>query len=357
VSLYDRAAIIPGRSLTRSKKIFNRWAVSADGAVITDTEGKQYLDMGCGLGAISLGYRQPTASGPGVCTLPHFVEVMAAEAVLKHVAPWASSVRFTKTGSESTHAAYRIAKAATGRPDVLTMHGAYHGWHEWCAEAWLDYQYSADTWPHLALQPERVAAVFYEPPRFGPVNQQWLQWLRDYCTAYGILLVFDEMIWGGRFALGGLSGFSGVVPDLACYGKAFGNGQAVAFVVGREALAEHGEMVSGTFSGDVTGLRAVLETLQTYATEPVIDTLWQRGRQLYAEWAQHVPASFCTLSQPAPLLGLNFAHPEDKEPFVEALAQRGVLCYGNYLMTMYDHAPEHMGWVARAAGDAAKEFL
>jgi glutamate-1-semialdehyde aminotransferase len=332
--------------------------VSADGAVITDTEGKQYLDMGCGLGAISLGYRQPTASGPGVCTLPHFVEVMAAEAVLKQVAPWASSVRFTKTGSEATHAAYRIAKAATGRESVVMCSASYHGWHEWCSDMLVD-----GVWRHapgrsvLATRPEEIAAVFVEPPRFGPVDIEWLRYVRDFCTENLALMVIDEMIWGGRFALGGLSEFSGVVPDLSCYGKAFGNGQAVAFVVGREALAEHGEMVSGTFSGDVTGLRAVLETLQTYATEPVVDTLWQRGRQLYAEWAQHVPASFCALSQAAPLLGLNFAHPEDKEPFVEALAQRGVLCYGNYLMTMYAHAPEHMGWVARAAGDAAKEFL
>lgn len=340
--------------MTRSKapdRLRKAWAAGASGAIIRDTEDRQYIDMVCGLGAISLGYGRHWDRGTrGVYSLPHRVEIDAAEAVLKHVAPWASQVRFVKTGSEATHAAYRIAKAVTGRKHVWVGKGAYHGWHEWCSD--LDSVYSPD-WGGC-IDFASTAAVFYEPPRFEPVDVAWLRWLREECTKHGTLLVFDEMIYGGRWALGGCTEYHGVVPDIACFGKAFANGEAAAFVVGGDALARHGELVSGTFSGCATGLQAVVDTLGVYTTEPVIDTLWKRARLLRAAFTDAVPADFCTLTGPAPLMGLRFANPEHKEPFKHAMHERGVLMWPDWLMVMHAHTSEHMAQVADAAGAACR---
>lgn len=368
-SLYERAAIIPGRSMTRSKspdRLRRAWAAGGRGAILYDVDGREYIDMVCGLGAISLGYVDRHPRHAGVYSLPHAIEIEAAEAILKHVAPWASCVKTVKTGSEATHAAYRVAKAATGRPYVLIADGAYHGWHEWTDAAYrfpVGYDFGPRGYFTIpdpnghgcrTFADEAVAAVFVEPPRFAPVDVDWLKAVRRYCTKRGALLVFDEMIWGGRWALGGCSEYTGVIPDLACYGKAFANGEAAAFVVGNQELASAGEIVSGTFSGDTTGLQSVVDTLRIYASEPVIDTLWKRAKYLYEGFSDAVPSSFCTLSQAAPLMGLNFVNPEHKVPFKDQMAGRGVLMWPDWLMVNYSHTEELLERVIKAAGGACR---
>jgi len=255
---YARAGVIPGRSSTRSKapgRFYDvgagpLYAASGDGAILTCVDGHDYIDMLCALGAISLGYRSiPSRVVGGVYSLPLAVEAEAAEMVLQHVAPRASQVRFTKTGSEACHAAYRIAKAATGRDIVLVGDWAYHGWYEWCA---TPKGAGVVTYPHGfdlndVLHQDQTAAVFIEPHRWESVNIEWLKSVRAFCDRIGALLVFDSMIYGGRWALGGASAYFGVQPDLECFGKALGNGEAVACVVGGEILEQHGQVASGTF--------------------------------------------------------------------------------------------------------------
>jgi glutamate-1-semialdehyde aminotransferase len=315
--------------------------------VIWDTDGREYIDCVCGLGAISLGYEgescwygAPCNREPGgVYSLPHQKEVEAAELVRAHVAPWASSVRFTKTGSEACHAAYRIAKKATGRRVVYRLAEGYHGWHEWATEC--EDVFDVGELPDTRY-PETIAAVFIEPPRFQPVDVPWLKEVRAFCDQVGALMVIDEMIYGGRWALGGATEYYGVVPDMATYGKALANGQACAFVVGRDAVATEGEIASGTFSGCVTGLSALCETLHTYTTEPVVNTLWARAKQLHAGFSQAVPRDFCRLTGPAPLMGLQFSNPDHKVPFKDGMHAKGILTYPDWLMVMYAHTPEQI---------------
>ncbi len=122
----ERAGVIPGRSLTRSKAPGRyapfgtgpHYAREGHGCILRDIDGHDYIDMVAALGAISLGYGECAIAardqldllGGGLFSLPVGAEVEAAEAVIATVAPWATRVRFTKTGSEATHAAYRIAK-------------------------------------------------------------------------------------------------------------------------------------------------------------------------------------------------------------------------------------------------------
>lgn len=346
LSLYDRAAVVPGRSMTRSKKVFGRFAAESLGATILDTEGRVYIDMLCGLGAISIGYGPYTSLVSGVCSLPHRLEIEAAEAVLKHVAPWASWVRFTKTGSEATHAAYRMAKAATRKSKVIRFDGSYHGWHEWCDQK-ADAPPLPDHWD--------VAAVFVEPHRFNPVSSAWLRSLRHWCDTAGALLIFDSMIYGGRWHIGGASGYFGVQPDLECFGKAYGNGQAVAFVVGKPNTYEYGEIASGTFSGELSGLAAVIDTLNIYTSEPVIETMVARGKQLREGMDAIVPKDLGEMQGVYPACQhLHFHHLDHGQQFSQAMLERGVIWHPLPVLTMYAHQQQHIEQVIAAAAESLK---
>ena len=379
---YDRAAIIPGRSMTRSKapgRLYEigagpLYASSASGCRIIDVDNHKYIDLICALGAISLGYGALDARvcQRGVYSLPSVSEIRAAEAMLRDVAPWASHVRFTKTGSEATHAAYRIAKRATGRELVLIGNWSYHGWHEWC-EKKLNGDPESDwviPYPHghrggmldgsLHARAEDVAAVIVEPHRWEPVSFEWLQYVRDWCSSVGALLVFDEMIYGGRAALGGVTELFGVTPDLACFGKALGNGAPIACVVGREALRDHGELVSGTYSGDAYALDMLVETISFYTHNPVIETLHARGRQLRVG----VEAAICETGWTdrawfegtlAAHKRLRFADALLGKVFAAKMVARGVLWHPDVVNIMFAHGPADIEQAVSAAYESLAE--
>ncbi len=375
MSWYDRASVIPGRSSTCSKAPGRfmpidqgpLYGAGHHGSLLMGDDGRQYIDMLCALGAVSLGYhdrwsqRFPRASG--VSSLPSTLEIEAAEQILEHVAPWASCVKFVKTGSEATHAAYRIAKKVTGRDFVLVGDWAYHGWNEWCQETANFGTFGSRTWrfQHL-LHPDGlfhvhgkdIAAVFIEPHRWEAVDVKWLKYLRRICNKHGILLVFDSMIYGGRFALGGTSEYFGVIPDLECFGKAMANGEACAFVVGCDALQEHGgTLVSGTYSGDLTGLSAVLDTLRVYTTEPVIDTLWARGRQLKAGLEHLAAGRDDVFSEGNPVhQRFRFVDKDRGHRFSGEMAKRGVLWHPECTNVMYAHTEAQIDHVLQATEES-----
>ena len=387
--LYDRAKVIPGRSMTRSKapgRLFDieagpLYAAEGQGAVLIDVDGNEYIDMLCGLGAISIGYGMTGGLPHAVYSLPHHTEVDTAEAVLEYVAPWATSCRFTKTGSEALQAAYMVAKAvrkerAESSSRVLVGAASYHGWHEWTNHA-TRYPLDADLDALVAdLERFRVFdpepfAVFVEPPRWTSVNASWLQHVREFCTRTGALMVMDEMIYGGRWALGGATELCGVLPDLACFGKAIGNGAPIACVVGNEALDRYGDLASGTYSGEVSSLVSVVEVLDRYATEPVIETLWVRGRQLQEGLLAAVQAwnvadaatesRGITARGPVHLEGapvhqrLRFADPRYGKLFAAAMAQRGVLWHPDCCNVCFAHSREQIDRVIEVAVASVSE--
>ena len=380
--LYEQAEVIPGRSLTRSKAPGRMFDVGAGpmfashgvGAYLFPADDHdRYLDMVCGLGAISLGYGSAyqvrEGSLDGVFSLPHVLESKVGGMVLSLVAPWATRVRFTKTGSEATHAAYRIAKRATGRRRVLIGNWAYHGWHEWC-ERRSDGAAELNTTELFAhgsrnvfefVAPHSIAAIFIEPHRWEQTDVEWLRWLRDFCTSYGILLVFDEMIYGLRWARGGATEYFGVQPDLACYGKALGNGASIACVVGREVLEEHGEIPSGTYSGDVVGLAAARDVLRAYENMPVIETLWRRGKQLRRNLVAAVDEAGWTErafveGAGDPHLRLRFADESLGRVFSAGMAQRRILWHPACANVMLSHTADDIERVGETAVSVLREM-
>ena len=191
-------------------------------------------------------------------------------------------------------------------------------------------------------------------------------------------MIFDEMIYGGRWALGGLAEFAStelagliingdrgelpygneVTPDLACYGKALGNGAPVAMVVGGDALAEHGQAISGTYSGDVAALTALRDTLAAYQERDVIDWMWRRGTQL-----QRGLRAECELSsidvevEGAPVhQRLKFSETRERTPeswaqlFAAEMGKRAIVWAGHSTNIMRAHSEADIETAVDAAG-------
>jgi len=248
------------------------------GSRLTDIDGNTYIDYAGGFGPMLLGHSPEAVLravrrqlergiGYGAC---HPLEAELAEAVCRTV-PCAERVVFASTGSDAVHAALRIARAATGRIQVVKFHGHFHGWldplaigtpgHD-CNEpatGGQDPQASAAVtvcpWNdvdalHSALARRDVAAVIMEPIAVNggcfPPAAGYLAAVREMTRRTGTVLIFDEVITGYRMALGGAQERLGITPDLAVLGKAMGAGFPIAAVCGIEAV------MSVTVSGMVS---------------------------------------------------------------------------------------------------------
>ena len=309
--LWERAArLIPGGSQTFSKspsqlapgfgpKLLERGA----GARVWDADGHEYIDWTMGLLPLILGYAHPRvndavieqlASGT-TFSLSHRLEGEVAERLVDLV-PSAEMVRFGKNGSDATAGAVRLARAFTGR-DVIACCG-YHGWQDWFIGTTtrnrgvpkaVQALTRAFTYNDLAslqrifdAHPEGVAAVIMEPVTFEQPAEGFLNAVRELAHANGALLIFDEIITGFRFGLGGAQERFGVTPDLTTLGKGLANGFPLSAIVGRRDVMQGLEEVffSFTFGGDAVGLAAAQATLDVIVEEDVPAHLERVGGRL-----------------------------------------------------------------------------
>jgi glutamate-1-semialdehyde aminotransferase len=337
--------------------------VRGQGARAWDLEGNEYIDFTMGLGPCILGYNHPTVkaavlkqleSGP-IFSLPHPIEVECAEAIHAAV-PCAERVRFLKTGSDATQVAVRIARAFTGREKVIRGH--YHGWHEWCIagtakdggipRTYRDYVFEAhynDLMEYEDLfkkYPGQIAAAILEPVEFEEPRNNFLQKLKELCHANGALLVYDEVVTGFRFHLGGAQAHFGVVPDIAAFGKGMASGYPLAAVAGRAEVFERVKdkiFVSSTFGGETLSLAACIATIEVMRSEPVHERLWTVGRRLrdgFNERAARVGSAIRCIGL-GPRLGFDFkpSSPCDsthlKTLFMQEVIKRGVFFVWNML--------------------------
>ena len=309
---YEQAKrVTPGGAQTLSKMpvrfplgAFPIAVERGEGAHVEDVDGNWYVDWINAMGALTLGYQHPYVTDAirqqlkdGVLfSLPHRLEEVLSARMTK-IIPCADSVRWFKTGSEATQAAVRTARLATGRDIVLTVAEGYHGWHSWflAVKSWhpgVPQEYEALIQPfrfndlssleeQLKRLGHRTAAVILEPCHFDGPYAGFLEGVRELCTQYNVVLIFDEMVTGFRWARAGGQEYFSVVPDLATFGKSIANGLPLALLCGRKDLMRHAEIVhGGTFGGDALSLAACNAVLDVYEKEPIIDTLWKRGRQL-----------------------------------------------------------------------------
>ncbi|HVV11182.1 aspartate aminotransferase family protein [Amycolatopsis sp.] len=290
---------------------------SAQGAWLYSVDGRDYVDYLLGQGPNFLGHapRQVVDAVFRACRDgvifggQHELEVRAAELVCEAVG-WADKIRFSMTGTEAVQAAFRLARAATGRTKIIRFEGHYHGWLDnvllanrdgrWGTASkgqlpghlddfvllpWNDLDLVADA---LARQGEEIAAVVMEPLMInaGVIEPKpgFLEGVRRLCDQYGIVLIFDEVISGFRLGIDGATGRYGVTPDLATYGKAIAGGFPVAALVGREDLMDRfgtGEVNhSGTFNSSVMATAAVVASVSSLIDDPPYERVAQHGKAL-----------------------------------------------------------------------------
>lgn len=255
-----------------------------EGCHIYDVDGNKFIDYMCALGPVTVGYNNPEVNDAVINQVKKFasgslqseLEVELAEKICQ-IIPCAEMVRFVKNGSDATTAAIRLARAYTGREKVL-MSG-YHGMHDWSIGAsenfkgvpqavralTKNFRYNDLQDLEEKLKADEIAAVILEPIQSNGPDEGYLEGVKDLAHKYGAILIFDEVVSGFRYALGGASELYGVTPDLASFGKGMANGYAGSAVAGRKDLLEQieqGVFISTTFGGDSIFMAAALATIK-----------------------------------------------------------------------------------------------
>ena len=279
------------------------FAQRSKGSRTWDIDGNEYVDLVSSLGAVALGYGDEEINAAvtkqlqdGVTlSLAHPIEAEVAERLIDLI-PCAEMVRFAKNGSDATSGCIRLARAATGREHVITC--GYHGWQDWSIGGTSMFRGVPEPTRSLThpipyddlnaldevikAYPNQIAAMIMEPMTSTFPSEGYLQEVRRMTEQHGIVLIFDEMLTGFRFAAGGAQEYFGVTPDLAAFGKAVANGFPLSVIAGKREILELMPTIffSGTFGGETLSLAAANVVLQRMATGEPTKQLAAIGQQL-----------------------------------------------------------------------------
>jgi len=309
-AMFERASKVAPGGVHHDVRIQNPFPIFMDhglGCRKWDIQGNEFIDMGCGHGSLILGHSNPVIIKAVTDEAQKFMhpadptELDVRWAELVHeCTKWTELARFVLSGTEADHLAFRVARAHTGKDVIAKFRGHFHGWHDYNMIEYLPpYEFPmsggipkaiAQTMRacktndldavEAALKQGDVAGFVLEPDgALGgtvPTSVELLKGIRELCTKYGVVLIFDEVITGFRFAPGGATEWFGVTPDIACYAKAICGG-----VPGGAAVAGKAEFMSdiavradadwnrkkrarhmGTFSANVLAAAGGIATLE-----------------------------------------------------------------------------------------------
>jgi glutamate-1-semialdehyde 2,1-aminomutase len=312
-------AIIPGGAHTYAKgddqypEQAPGFIVRGKGCHVWDVDGNEFIEYGMGLRAVTLGHAfEPVVQAAqkqmelGVnFTRPAKIELHAAEALLD-VIGGAEMVKFAKNGSDVTTAAVKLARAFTGR-DLITICGdqPFFSTDDWfigttelnagipeaISKLTLKFRYNdlASLRELFDRYPNQIACVVMEAETVTPPEPGFLSQVKELCEQRGAVLIFDEIITGFRWHLGGAQKFHRVVPHLSTFSKALGNGFAIAALVGKREIMRLGGLdhdqprvflLSTTHGAETHALAAALETMRVYREQGVVEVLWKQGERL-----------------------------------------------------------------------------
>jgi len=275
----------------------------AKGCRVWDVDGNEYVDFINGLLPVILGYQYPVVDKAikeqlekGIIfSLPSLLENELAELLIKHI-PCAEMVRFGKNGSDVTTGAIRLARAVTGREHVAVC--GYHGWHDWYIGSTtknLGVPESTRKLTHKFVYNDiksleeifkknknKIAAVIMEPMNYVEPEKGFLEKVKEITHKNGALLIFDEVITGFRYNLGGAQKLFGVTPDLASFGKSMANGMPISALVGKKKYMEKvGDIFySFTNGGENLSLAAAIATIKELEKKKALDKIWKLGKYL-----------------------------------------------------------------------------
>jgi len=333
------------------------FASKSSGSYLWDVDGNKYVDLVASLAAVTLGYGDPDINRAvkrqlkkGVSlSLSSKLETIVAEKIINLV-PSAEMVRFAKNGSDATSAAVRIARYFTRRDHIISI--GYHGWHDWyigsttrsmgvpSAVQALTLSARYNDLSHVENLFDKVkgdvAAVILEPMNSVDPTPGYLESLKNFCSSNNVLLIFDEVITGFRFAKGGAQELFGVTPDLSCFGKGIANGFPISVIAGKREIMEGFKDVffSGTFGGELLSLTAANVVLDKVSEGRVIPELYRIGnaiQQSLMSEISHNKYEFVNLSGNPTWTFLNWTLNSDalqnqvKTYFLQEMFRRGIL--------------------------------
>jgi glutamate-1-semialdehyde aminotransferase len=386
--LYKKARkLIPGGTMLLSKRpemfLPEGWPAyfsKAKGCRVWDLDGKEYIDCSLmGVGTNTLGYGREEVDEAvarvvrdgNLSTLNAPEEVALAERLIG-LNPWASMVRFARTGGEINAVTVRIARAATGKDKVAIC--GYHGWHDWYLSvnlgesdalaghllpgldpagvpkglrgSTIPFHYNNfDELLEIATKND-LAAIKMEVCRNDGPEPGYLQKIRELCTSKGIILIFDECTSGFRETFGGLYKKYGVEPDMAIFSKTMGNGYAISAVVGKEWImqAAQSTFISSTFWTERIGPTAALAAIDVIEKERSWEKITAIGAENKRRWQALADKYGLPIKQwgiPA-LAGYTFQSPNAlayKTYITQEMLAKGYLA-GNSMYTCICHTPD-----------------
>ncbi len=297
-----------------------RVLVKGRGSRIWDADGREYIDLCCGWGPLTLGHCHPAiteavrdALEDGVLFgAPTPWELELAQG-LKDALPSLEMLRFVNSGAEAVQSCLRVARSATGRTKIVKFEGGYHGHVPPLDAAGEEAQRMggplalgatpgavSDTliaefnnlesvMELFRVHSEDIAAVILEPVTgsIGVVEaeQAFLERVSDLCRNSGSLLIFDEVLTGFRVALGGAQSRCRIVPDLTCLGKAVAGGLPIGVYGGKKELMQRlaplGPVYqAGTFCANPVSVRAGIAALREYRQPGFFEQLSERTSEL-----------------------------------------------------------------------------
>lgn len=310
--LFETAkTVIPGgvNSPVRSFKSIGGnpvYFADADGAIVRDVDGNEYVDYVGSWGPMIAGHKHPAVIAAVTAQIQHGlgygapteIETLLATRVCELV-PGVERVRMVNSGTEAAMSAIRLARGVTGRNKIVKFEGCYHGHADSLlvkagsgaltlgiptspgvpaalAEltVTLDFNNSEQVRTVMAEIGRDVAAIIVEPVAGNmnciPPLPGFLETLREVCTEYGALLILDEVMTGFRVHRHSAQGLYGIAPDITVLGKIIGGGLPVgAFGASADIMAHiapNGDVYqAGTLSGNPVAMASGLATLELTA--------------------------------------------------------------------------------------------
>ncbi len=290
---------------------------------VWDVSGNEYVDFLLGSGPMLVGHAHPEVTQAVLEQVPRGTTFFANNApaiqlaaeIVEAVA-CAEKVRFVSSGTEADLYAMRLARAVRRRDKILKFEGGYHGMSDYgLMSLWPErpgnfpqaapdsagipasvrddvlvcpYNDLATAQELIRAHHDEIGGVIVEPmQRLITPDPGFLQGLREITRAYGIPLIFDEVVTGFRLAYGGAQAFYGVVPDICTLGKVIGGGFPLAAIAGRDDIMAHldrGRVGAadfmpqiGTLSGNPVAAAAGLATLAILRRPGAYERIFANG--------------------------------------------------------------------------------
>lgn len=309
-------------------------AERGEGSWLFDTEGNKWLDFTSGIGVTATGHCHPKvvkAAQEQVAKLvhaqyatvkhPNMLEL--TDRLYKHLPKHMDAVAFSNSGSESVEAAFRLARQATGRPNLIVFRGGFHGrtmgaaslttsnnkvrtgwapmmpgvsvapfphsyWYGWDEDTTVDFCLrELDLLMVTECNPQDTAAIMIEPVQgeygYYPAPKRFMQGLKERCDKHGILLIVDEIQAGyGRTGKFWSHEHSGVSGDILITAKGLASGYPLSAIAASTSLMEHGYPGSqgGTYGANAVACAAALATLDVMEEENLVDHAREMGNYL-----------------------------------------------------------------------------